>query len=134
MTYMRIKNDKSYWECSRVFAPTGEKIELFVSAPGEGQPPDQKQRAFYSWVERNHDAIISSVEPLLRSQFEESTGKPLLAPFASLFKPTGFSIPRLGDNLSKWEMFFEPKGDDYHLFSVEMLGAEAQSITDDSAC
>jgi len=134
ITYQRMKNGKSYWECSRVFAPSGESIQLSVDAPGDAQRPDEKQRELYSWVERNWDATFTRAEPLLRSQFEESKGEPLLEPVASVFKAGGFSIPRQGDTVPEWEMDFETKADAYQLYSVEMLGAEARSIVDESAC
>jgi hypothetical protein len=134
ITYQRMKNGKSYWECSRVFAPSGESIQLSVDAPGDDQPPDDRQREFYSWVERNYDAIFTSAEPLLRAQFEESKGEPLLEPVASVFKAGGLSIPRLSGTVPEWEMDFEMKADAYQLYSVKMVGVEARSVADESAC
>ena len=39
ITYQRMKNGKSYWECSRVFAPSGESIQLSVDAPETRNDP-----------------------------------------------------------------------------------------------
>jgi len=130
--YMRMPKGKtSYWESKRMFSPCGGEIELFIDAPGHNQPPDEKQRNFFSWVEREYRAIVAHVELVLRPQFEQWTRNPLAKPFAEEFKLVSFSIPLITEDSAEWEMSFESTTDENHLFTVTLHGTEAKSVSID---
>ena len=132
LVYMKMPKGRiAYWEAKRLFSPSGREIELFIDAPGPEQAPAELQREFFAAVERNYSKIVTAVESVLRSQFEEWTGKPLAAPFDSEFTMTSFSIPHAPLGVAQWEMSYESRSDANHLLTVSFQGETATRVTID---
>jgi len=131
LVYIKRSNGRSYWEGRHRFSPCRQEIGVFIDAPGHRQAPDQKQREFFSWVERDYEAIIASVGRVLRPQYEQWTRKPFAKPFKSEFKLTSFDIPLQTGDPMEWEMCFDSETDANHLFSVTLQGAEAICVSID---
>ncbi|MGJ4911341.1 hypothetical protein [Bradyrhizobium sp. HKCCYLS2033] len=121
----RLVSMGSYWEARRQFSPTRTEIELFIDAPGERQPPNQRQREFFAWVERDYADIIRNVDQVARPICERWFRKPTEGPFEAEFILSSFSIPLPSDGPAEWEMSFDSRTDPNHTLVVELRGAEA---------
>ncbi|WP_285608087.1 hypothetical protein [Geothrix edaphica] len=132
ITYMKVHTaNASYWEAKRSFAPTGREIELFIDAPAPEQPPNTLQRQFFENVESRFIEIAAAAEYVLRPLFEKWTHQPLSNPFDVEFTLTSFSIPCVAFDNADWEMSFESKTDENHLFSVAFSGMNATKVSVD---
>ena len=125
------KGRTSYWETKRLFSPTSRDIELFIDAPGPEQAPDELQRQFFMAVEHDYNKILSTVEAVLRPQFERWTRKPLSAPIWREFILTSFSIPHASLEEAEWDMSIDSKTDANHLFTVTLRGEVATGVSID---
>jgi len=134
LTYMKTPSARiSYWEAERRFAPTAANVELFIDAPGSKLPPNEKQRAFFNWVEQDYEIILAHIEQVLPSLFERLNQRSLVAPFAAkfsapfsgMFHLTSFSIPVPCEGVAPaWGMSFESNTKPDFLLQVELIGAD----------
>jgi len=132
ITYMRMPKGRiSYWEAKRVFAPTGREIEVFIDAPAPEQAPQQLQREFFLSVENRFKELLAASEAILRPQFEEWVRRPLSEPLEREFTMASFSIPCAALDHATWEVSFESKTDENHLFTVTLHGLAATDVTID---
>jgi hypothetical protein len=130
LVYMKMPRGKiSYWEARRAFSPTGAEVELFLDAPAPEQPPDATQREFFAEVERRYAELMSAVEPLLRSAYERWRDEPLTGALDEEFTLGSFSIPHAPMAGARWEMTFDSRSDDEHLFSIEMEGGRPRGTS-----
>jgi hypothetical protein len=130
LVYIKTRT-RPYWEAERSFSPSGTEIELFIDAPGHEQSPNQAQREFFAWVERDYAAIIIDVERVSRPVFENWFGKPIEGAFEEEFKLSSFSIPLPTDGPAEWEMTFDSRTDREHMLVVTLQGSEARDATMD---
>lgn len=130
VTYMKMPSGRtSFWEARRLFIPTGREIELFIDAPAPEQLPNEMQREFYSSVAAGFNQLSAAAESILRPKFEEWSRQPLLYPFDVEFTLASFSIPCASLDAADWEMSFESKTDQNHLFSVAFAGRTAIAVS-----
>ncbi|WP_316226030.1 hypothetical protein [Bradyrhizobium sp. SZCCHNS3052] len=115
----------SYWEAKRQFSPTQTEIELFIDAPGDRLAPDQRQREFFAWVERDYTDIIRNIDHGARATYEHWFGKPLEASFDTEFVLNSFSVPLLNAGPADWDMSFASRTDQEHILVVELRGSKA---------
>lgn len=121
----RLVSMRSYWEAKRRFAPTGTEIELFIDAPGHQQPPNQQQRDFFAWVERDYGDIIKNVDRVARPVYEQWLRKAIDGPFETEFTLGSFSIPLPTDGPAQWQIYFDSRSDEEHILIVDLRGADA---------
>lgn len=132
LVYMKMPGDQgSYWEARRKFGTSGQEIELFIDAPAPKQPPAERQRDFFTTVERDYARILEAVDPVLRSEFYGWTGEPLSGPIEETFELESFSIPDATIEEAEWEISYETTGGAKALFSVQLTGLTPTSITVD---
>jgi len=137
LVYVKAAGAKHpYWEGRRHFSPCSGDIKLFIDAPGPGLPPNERQREFFGWVERDYERIFAKIERVLPPAFEPLMRKTSMlapyaqvfgAPFASTFRLTSFAIPAPWDGiLSEWEMSFESNSEPHFLVQMDLIGADPQ--------
>lgn len=117
---------QSYFECQRYFKPIGEPIELNVTGTLAG--PNQRQRDFFTWVEREYMTLVPKLVPLLEQEFGAWMPQPIIKDFYAEFKPTFLDIPTCDQQPIEWEIVFDTVHDLNHIVTVGMLGAEPQYV------
>ena len=132
LVYMKMRDPRlSYWEATRVFAPTGREIDLFIRAPAPLAAPNEAQRSFYQDVADGYPDIFAAIEPKLRLEVEEWLGRKVEGSLDGELSLTSFSVPVPSAILPSWEMSFASTTDPDHLFTATLRGREVQQVTID---
>jgi hypothetical protein len=132
LVYMKMRDRRlSYWEATRVFAPTGQEIDLFIRAPAPLAPPNEAQRAFYQDVADGYADISAAIEPKLRLEVEDWLGRKIDGSLDRELSLTSFSVPVPSAILPSWEMSFASSTDPDHLFTATLRGREVLDVAID---
>lgn len=117
--------EQSYFECQRYFAPSGESIELHVTAELSGPTPQQKE--FFTWVEQEYARLTIKLAPLIELRFGTWLIPPAVTQnFITEFKPIFLCIPVCNQQPIEWEIVFDRVPETDYSVTVGMLGDEPQ--------
>jgi hypothetical protein len=130
LVYRKMRDQRlSHWQAARVFAPTGQEIDLFIRAPSPPAAPTEAQRAFYRDVEDGYADILAALEPRLRPEVEEWLGRKIAGALDAELTLASFSIPVPSAILPSWEISFAAATDPDHLFTATLRGREVQEVS-----
>ena len=127
MLFMETSNStNSYFECQRMFEPTGEIIEIGIN--GDLSGPTQGQKDFFRQIEKNYSLLTLRLIPFIEQEFSAWMKQPNIKNFDLEFKPGHLSIPSCEEQPIAWEITFDTIHDLNHLVTVGMLGNEPQFV------
>lgn len=132
LIYMKMPKDRdSYWEARCVFSPTGTEVNVFIDAPAPMAAPNDAQRKFFRDVVHDYGEIQAVVAPVLQEQLESWARKPMTRAFADEFTLVSFSIPVPSAAEPEWELSFDNRTDENHMFTIQMRGRSPGEVTID---
>jgi hypothetical protein len=132
LVYVKMRDPRlSYWEAKRVFAPTGQEIDLFIRAPAPLAAPNEAQRSFYQHLAEGYAELFAAIEPRLRLEVEEWLGRKVEGPLDRELTLTSLSVPVPSAILPSWDMSFASTTDPEHLFTASLRGREVQGVAID---
>ena len=117
-------SERSYWEGAGVFTPTGTNIEYFIDADEEGPGPEQ--RALYRVMQSRYPELRLTLTPLLVHAYREWCNEAPPPDIWGVFTLASLSVPRAESPAMHWEMTFDCRDDDEHIFTAVMLGWEVE--------
>lgn len=127
LKFMKMKNaEKNYFEGKGLFEPTGKEIELFINGSEKG--PDQKQKEFYSWLQRNFKELAFKATPLIEDEFRNWKEDFKIKDFDKEFSLVALTIPSQETTPIEWNMSFETIHDENHQVTIEFLGNEPKEV------
>ena len=127
LRFMKMKADgKSYFEGKGLFKPTGKEIEYFITANEEC--PDQGQKEFYNWIQKNYTELVVKFKPLIEDEFGNWKEGFKIKDFNREFQLVALSIPNQDKEPLKWSMSFNTEHDENHQVTVEFINQEPQAV------
>lgn len=117
---------KNYFECQRIFAPSGKMIEIALA--GQLSGPTQPQKDFFRQLEIDYFLLIARLKEAIEQAFSAWMKLPVIQNFEVEFRPTYLSIPTCEEQPVAWEITFDTVHDLNHIVTVEMLGYEPQYV------
>ncbi|OGX84069.1 hypothetical protein [Hymenobacter coccineus] len=118
--------DEGYFECKRHFKPSGQMIELGVTAGLRG--PTQRQKDFFSQIETDYFRLVPRWKEIIEQEFGAWMPLPVIQDFAQEFKPEYLSIPTCAVQPIVWEIAFDTVHDLNHIVTVGILDYEPQYV------
>ncbi|GGF24121.1 hypothetical protein [Hymenobacter cavernae] len=112
------KPEESYFEGWRVFAPTGQEIELGITGNLPG--PTTGQREFYRQVEMEYLVLVPAIQSLITERIRKYKPDFTIQDFTKEFWPVYLSVPALNneEQSAEWELGFETVHDKNHMFII----------------
>lgn len=102
--------DEDYWETTHVFPPTGDIVQLFISADDNG--PSKNQNDFYAQIRENYKKLEKALKPIIYPRWQNvNPNKKKPRKFADEFMVASVSIPATDE--PRWEITFLSKSDHY---------------------
>ena len=116
----------SYFECQRIFEPTGKIIEIGIDGNLSG--PTQRQKDFFRQIEKDYRSLTLHLIPFIEQEFGAWMKQPIIKNFDSEFKPSYLRISSCEEQPITWEITFDTVHDLNHLVTIGMLGDEPQFV------
>jgi hypothetical protein len=128
MYFISDKRDpaQDYFECRRIFKPTGKMIEISIIAGIAGPTPDQI--IFFSTIEDRYEEIAKSTIPIIESEFHNWKEDFFISDISRQCKPVYLEIPYCLQSPLLWKISFESELDPNHTFIVTMQNFQAKEV------
>lgn len=128
MIYCEVKKKygSSYFECSRLFSPSQQEIEIGIDGYTDG--PSQIQKEFYKEIETNYHDISQSIIPLIEEQFRNWKTNFEIKNFQKEFHPIHLTLPNCKQQPIIWQISFTSKHDENHVFEATITDYTATEI------
>lgn len=115
-----------YYECRKVFKPTGKVIEIGLEK--KGQEPDKKQKMFFTWIEDNYDLLIKKVSPTIEEQIRKWIPNYRIQDFRKEFMLEYLYIPKCDEEIFDWQISFYADNELQHWCSLDMKGLDVKHL------
>jgi hypothetical protein len=115
-----------YYECRRMFRPTGTMVEIGLSKTAiEG---DKKQVEFFHWLEDNFDLVIEKITPTLLTKLNTWIPNFRIYDFKKEFILEYLRIPSCEQTVFEWEISFYANNEIQHSCHFTMEGLSVKNL------
>jgi len=115
-----------YYECRRVFKPTGKIVEIGLEKKNTNS--NEKQIIFFTWLENNYDLLIEKISPSIEKEVAEWIPNYQIRNFKKEFILEYLYIPKCDDEIFEWEISFYADNELQHWCSLNIRGTEVKNI------
>lgn len=110
--------ENSYWETELFFKPISQKISLIIHT-GNVQP-NKTHHLFFQKLTSKYSIVTQEINPLFEEIFNNRRADFKSNSIEDEFILVGISIPNSNKKPLTWEISFDSKSDQNHMFTVEM--------------
>jgi len=109
--------DEDYWETTHIFPPTGDIVQLFITADDNG--PSKNQDAFYAQIRANYKKLEKELKKYIYPKWQHvNPDKKKPRKFGDEFSIASLSIPPTDHKT--WEMTFFSKSDSKYIYTATL--------------
>lgn len=121
LLFMRMSGGRrSYWEGRALFPPLGAEIEIFVEAEEDG--PGAPHHAAWRELCDRYAPLAPALEAKLAAAYASWFRRDAPAAIFRTFSLASVSVPASYSDAEEWELSFDCRDDEEHLFTVLMKG------------
>jgi hypothetical protein len=121
LLFMKMSGGRpSYWEGKGVFPPLGAEIEYFVDAEESG--PGEPQHRFWRELCDRYAPLAPVLEAQLAAAYSSWLRREPPPAIFRTFSLASVSIPASFSDAAEWDLSFDCRDDEEHLFTVPMKG------------
>ncbi|WP_024955859.1 hypothetical protein [Sulfurospirillum arcachonense] len=120
---------EGYWEVSELTFNQYSNLGITVNA--SENDPFEPHENFTKSILSNLDETIQKLKPKISKEFESFLQKPVPDNFFDEFTLVGLSTPENGDTNNDWEISFDCKSDQNHMFTVYFENGVASEVSVD---
>lgn len=115
-----------YYECRRIFEPTGKVVEIGLEK--NEKESVENQMNFFKWIECNYELIIQKVSPVIEERVAGWITNYQIQNFKKEFILEYLYIPKCDEKIFDWQISFYANNELQHWCSLDMNGLEVKQI------